>query len=200
MKKTVSTLFIVSMLIMSVLCFTGCGSYQIAEAKQSNSRTYACDYHTLAFNTKISTNVHDNDVEISGNLFTFVTDPLKMTDSSGNVLATADDTYNLVSQDDHAILVDDKFEIAVHGNVDLLGESYQLHDESGNTVGYAEFNTTSTSGAVYNKDNEVIATYDSSFGFNDYEVTIVDNDLCSDEAILMIVASYVSDYQADHDD
>jgi hypothetical protein len=33
---------------------------------------------------------------------------------------------------------------------------------------------------------------------NDYTVTIYDNNICSDMSILMIVASYVSDYMADN--
>ena len=34
---------------------------------------------------------------------------------------------------------------------------------------------------------------------NEYTVDIYDNDICSDKAMLMIIASYVSDYHADND-
>lgn len=54
-----------------------------------------------------------------------------------------------------------------------------------------------TGGSIRDTKGNLIATYSSSYFMNDYTVTIYDNDICSDMSILMIVASYVSDYMAD---
>lgn len=186
-------LLIVLSLIASIL-LTSCG-YELSDNK--NSRTYDCDYHTFSLNTVISTTVDNKEVEISGNILTFIEDPLVMTDSNNNVIAKADDSYKLIGQDDHAIMVNNKFEIAIHGNFEVFGNSYDLHNEKGEKVGYAEFNQFNTSGAIYDSKDNIIATFDRTPLFNDYTVTIADNNLCSDTGILMLIASYVSDYHAD---
>lgn len=46
-------------------------------------------------------------------------------------------------------------------------------------------------------EGNVIATYKSMLGMNDYTVKICDNDICSDEALLLVFASYVSDAKYD---
>lgn len=160
-------------------------------------RTYECDYYSLSLNTHITFEEDGEEYSISGKIFTFLTDPLKLRSSNGDTVGYADDSYNLITQDDHSIVVDGKFEIAVKGEFEFVGEEYTLLNEKGEIVGRAEFNGWCTSGAIYNNNNEAIAVYSRTPLMNDYSVTIYDNDLCSDKAILMIIASYVSDYHAD---
>ena len=54
-----------------------------------------------------------------------------------------------------------------------------------------------TSGSITDTEGNLVATYSSLPFVNDYTVTIYDNNICSDMSVLMIVASYVSDYIAD---
>ena len=70
-------------------------------------------------------------------------------------------------------------------------------DAEGNIVATAEFNATNTGGSIVDAAGNLIAVYSSSLFANDYTVTIYDNNICSDMAILMIIASYISDYKAD---
>lgn len=186
---------IVLPLIMALLLcsLSACGS---VETNTETGRVYECDYKSLNVNTKITTILDGKEIVISGNIFRFLTDPLTVKDTDGNILGYAGDAYGIIEQDDHGIYVGNNFEINMCGNFDLLGNSYELKDKDGNIVAIAEFNMTNTSGSITDAKGNLIATYSSSLIVNDYIVTIYDNDICSDISILMIMASYVSDYKA----
>lgn len=189
MKRTLS-LLVATIMIVGLLA----GS---AAARTGTSRVYKCDYKSLNINTKITTILDGEKISITGDIFRLFTDPLTVKDSKGNVLGYAGDVYGIISQDDHGIYIGDEFVINMCGNVDLWGESYTLKDSKGNVVATAEFNASNTRGNIRDAKGNLIATYSSSFFMNDYTVTIYDNNICSDLSILMIVASYVSDYMAD---
>lgn len=195
MKKILTLLITICMIIS----LSACGSTTISNTPvNDNGRIYKCDYKTLNINTKITTTFNGEEISIAGNVFTFITDPLTVKDSKGNILGYAGDVYGFISQDDHGIYIGDKFDINMCGNVDLFGESYKLKNSDGIIVATAEFNMTNTHGTIKDLNNNLIAEYSSSYFMNDYTVTIYDNNICSDLAILMIVASYVSDYRADN--
>jgi len=189
MKRTLSLLVAILMIVS-----LSAGS---AEIKTGTSRVYKCDYKSLSINTKITTTLDGEKISITGDIFRLFTDPLTVKDSKGNILGYAGDVYGIVSQDDHGIYVGGEFIVNMCGNVDLWGESYKLKDSNGNVVATAEFNASNTRGNIRDIKGNLIATYSSSFFMNDYTVTIYDNNICSDLSILMIMASYVSDYMAD---
>lgn len=190
--KRILSLFVVILMIVSL---SACGNAGHAETKNETGRVYKCDYKSLNLNTKITTTLNGEEISIAGNLFTLFTDPLTVKDSKGNVLGYAGDVYGFISQDDHGIYIGEKFDVNMCGNIDLFGESYKLKDSEGNIVAIAEFNMLNTSGSIKDIEGNLIATYSSSFFMNDYIVTIYDNNICSDMSILMMVASYVSDYK-----
>ena len=193
MKRILSLLVV----ILMITNLTACGSTTNTEATTETGRVYECDYKSLNINTKITTTLDGEEISISGNIFRLLTDPLTVKDSKGNVLGYAGDVYGFISQDDHGIYIGDSFDVNMCGNVDLFGESYKLKDSEGNVVGTVEFNMLNTGGSIKDANGNLIATYSSALFMNDYTVTIYDNDVCSDMSILMIVASYVSDYKAD---
>lgn len=195
MKKIISLLIA----ILMVINLSACGSTVDATIKTETGRIYKCDYKSLNINTKIATTLDGEEIIIAGNIFTFLTDPLTVKDLKGNVLGYAGDAYGFISQDDHGIYIGEKFDINMCGNVDLFGESYKLKDSEGNIVATAEFNMLNTSGSIRDTEGNLVATYSSALFMNDYTVTIYNNDICSDMSILMIVASYVSDYKADNE-
>lgn len=182
-------------ILFALFILTGCGN-NISEEKRKTARTYSCDYHTVSISTCISFEKDGSEYEITGNLFKVVTDPLQLS-KDGTVIGKADDSYKVIGQDDHAIVINGKFEVDVHGNFEVFGNSYELRDINGDKIGSASFGEMHLDGTVYDAAGEVIAEYSKPPLINDYDVTIYDNDVCSDEAILMIVASYVSDYHAD---
>ena len=190
MKRILSLLVV----ILMIANLTACGSTEITT---EICRVYECDYKSLNINTKITTTLDGEEISIVGNIFRLLTDPLTVKDSKGNVLGYAGDAYGIISQDDHGIYIGDSFDVNMCGNVDLWGESYKLKDSEGNVVGTVEFNMSNTGGSIKDANGNLIATYSSALFMNDYTVTIYDNDVCSDMSILMIVASYVSDYKAD---
>ena len=180
-----------------VISLSACGSTTSIGTNTETGRVYECDYKSLNINTKITTTLDGEEISIVGNIFRLLTDPLTVKDSKGDVLGYAGDAYGIISQDDHGIYVGDSFDINMCGNVDLWGESYKLKDSEGNVVGTVEFNMSNTGGTIKDANGNLIAKYSSALFMNDYTVTIYDNDVCSDMSILMIVASYVSDYKAD---
>lgn len=196
-KAHVSILSVI--LVISIL-FTGCTNYAstVKDDVKDSKRTYNCDYHTLSLNTCISFKMDGETYKITGNIFRIMTDPLQLKDSKGNVVGYASDDYHVVSQDDHAIIIDDKFEVAIEGNFEIFGNSYDIYGDDEVKLGKAEFNELCTSGAVLDNEGHAVAIYSKSLILNDYTVDIYDNDICSDKAILMIIASYVSDYHADN--
>ena len=197
MKRILSLL--IAMLM--VINLSACGSTENTESTEVNTETcrvYECDYKSLNINTKITTTLDGEEITIVGNIFRLLTDPLTVKDSAGNILGYAGDAYGFISQDDHGIYIGEEFDINMCGNVDLLGESYQLKDSDGNIVAVVEFNMLNTSGSITDVEGSLVAEYSSIPYMNDYTVTIYDNDICSDMSILMIMASYVSDYKADN--
>lgn len=195
MKKIISLWIIICIIISITACGSATETNTTANTKAGS--IYKCDYKTLNINTKITTTLNGEKISISGNVFTLLTDPLTVKDSCGNILGYAGDSYGIISQDDHGIYIGDKFDINMCGNFELFGESYTLKDSNGDTVATALFNMNNTGGTIKDVNNNLIAKYTSSLFMNDYTVTIYDNSVCSDLAILMIVASYVSDYMAD---
>ena len=193
MKRILSLLVAILMLVG----LSACGSTSNTEVNTENAHVYECDYKSLNINTKITTTLDGEEISIVGNIFRLFTDPLTVKDSKGNILGYAGDVYGIISQDDHGIYIGDSFDINMCGNVDLWGESYKLKDSEGNVVGTVEFNMSNTGGTIKDANGNLIAKYSSALFMNDYTVTIYDNDVCSDMSILMIVASYVSDYMAD---
>lgn len=194
--KRILSLFVAILMATSL---SACGNTETnnKETKTETGRVYECDYKSLNINTKITTTFDGEEISIVGNIFRLLTDPLTVKDSDGNVLGYAGDSYGIISQDDHGIYIGKEFDINMCGNIDLWGNSYKLKDAEGNVVATAEFNMSNTGGSIKDTDGNMIAKYSSSLFMNDYTVTVYDNDVCSDMSILMIVASYVSDYKAD---
>lgn len=193
--KKFFTLFLITVLAANLLA---CGVY-IPETTEEG-RVYECDYKTLNLNTAISTMYNGEEITISGNIFWLLEDPLTVKDSRGNVIGYAGDAYGIIEQDDHGIYVGNNFEVNMCGNFEMFGNSYIIKDSQGNIVANAEFDAFNTSGKITDINDNLIAVYSSGIWFNDYTVTIYNNDICSDLAILMIMASYVSDYKADESD
>ena len=191
---------ILSVILVIGILFTGCTNYAgtVKDDVKDSKRTYNCDYHTFSLNTCISFEMDGETYKITGNIFRIVTDPLQLKDSKGNVVGYASDDYHVVSQDDHAIIIDGKFEVAIEGNFEILGNSYDIYGDDDVKLGKAEFNELCTSGAILDNEGHAVAIYSKSLLLNDYTVDIYDNDICSDKAMLMIIASYVSDYHADN--
>lgn len=181
---------------------TQTGTEESANVTTESGRIYECDYKTMdkffSYKTKVSTVLDGKEITISGNAFALVTDPLTVTDPEGNVLGYAGDAYGYIEQDDHGIYVGDSFDINMCGEFAWPGNSYTLKNAEGEVVANAKFNAVNTKGSITDANGNVIAKYYSGIGRNDYTVTIQDNEICSDLSILMIMASYVSDYQADN--
>ena len=193
------------MIGISCIGLMGCGSTATVPVTPSTTvqatqsyRTYSCDYKTLSLNTKITTNLDGDEVTIKGNIFRLFTDPLTMVDAKGTILAEATDAYNLITEDDHTIIIDGEVDVIMCGNFNLIGKSYKLYDKEGNQIGNFTRNKLTSMGAkITDMDGNVIAEYSRGLLMNDFTVTINDNDKMSDKSVLLIMASFVSDQKAE---
>ena len=115
------------------------------------------------------------------------------------LIGYASDRYDFLTQDDHAIVVNDEYQFTMKGNFHFIGDHYELLDELGNTIAKISFNYFNTKGDLYDMSGNLIASYRSNYFRKDYVVIIYDNDLFDDNALLMMFASYYSDRAADSD-
>ena len=202
MDKERDKLVLIECIIVVIIVIWGIAS-GITKSKDLASddyRTYECNYKSTSITqTRIKTVIDGRDVIITGSSIAKlkITDPLGMYDADGNEIAYAGDTYGFIAQDTHGIYVNGEFEINMGGNVSLLGNVYTLKDKDGNALATIDCNSFDTKGYVTDNDGNIIASYESLYAVNDYTVKICDNGICSDEAMLLIIASYVSDVKYD---
>lgn len=165
--------------------------------------TYCCDVDWfLKIKTIIKVNGPSVNGVVKGNfaygLFKKVHDPLEFYDLDGRQIAKASDEYHLITQDDHCIIDSEGNVMAVmEGQFQLFGEKYKIYDEEGIYIGYLKVGITSTYGGLYDVNDCLVATYKSHFCFKDFELVIDEDAPLSDEAIILLFASYYSDFDAD---
>ena len=113
------------------------------------------------------------------------------------IIAQASDNYNLINQDDHAIVVNGEYQFTMSGGFKVWGEKYTLKDFNNNEIAHANFNVFNTEGTLIDNDGNLIAKYESNYFRRDYTVTIFDTNL-NHNALLLVFASYYSDFAADN--
>ncbi len=165
--------------------------------------TYNCDVDWF-LKTRTIIKVSGTSVNgvVTGNfaygLFKKVHDPVEFYDLDGHLIAKASDKYHLITQDDHCIIDSEGNVMAVmEGQFQLFGERYKIYNEEGIYIGYLKVGITSTYGGLYDVNDRLMATYKSHFCFKDFELVIDEDAPLSDEAIILLFASYYSDFDAD---
>ncbi len=198
MKKTKDIQGIIGVIVIICLIV---GYFITGTPKQIDEEyiTYHCDGKVLTLrNTEIEISKDSKHyAKIQGDIIRFVVEPLKMYNSESEIIAYADDTYHFIAQDSHAVFVGEKFQFEVVGLVDFLGEKYEIYDEEGNQIGVVDFNSIDTEGEFYDMEGTLLADYTSRMGGLDYTVRITENCTLNHDAILLLMASYYSDKQAD---
>lgn len=190
-KIIAALLFLVIFILSFIFMFT---TYNVP----NGGIKYNCDVKNITLNTKIEiTDENDNYIgTVQGNIIRFLTDPLTLTNGDTKI-AYAGDSYNLITQDDHAIFVNDKVELYMIGKFNIVGNDYEIADRNGNVKYTCHFNMFTTKGELKDLDGNIIAVYSHNPIFRDYTVTIYDTDI-DKNAILLLFASYHSDYEADN--
>lgn len=159
---------------------------------------YSCDVKLIRLNTEIQiTNNGETIGTIKGNILRFLTDPLTLYNASGKKVAYADDTYHIIAQDSHVIIVDGVATAEMVGLIKLFGEAYDIYDANGKLIAYADFDLINYSGKIVNSKNEILAIYKSNPLLRDFTVYVSDINFFDKETLLMIFASYYSDQEAD---
>ena len=160
---------------------------------------YDCDVKNLRLSTEIR--ISSNNVKIgnvSGNIFRLIEDPLTLSDTDGNKIAYADDTYHFIAQDSHAIIVGDTVTAEMVGLARLLGTAYDIYNPDGKKIAHANFNAFNTTGELYDANGKLIATYGSFVYFNDFTVKVSKDCELDPYTVLMIFSSYYSDQAYDN--
>ena len=84
----------------------------------------------------------------------------------------------------------------MEGNFKLFGDTYTICDANGNEIANAKFSWLGK-GELRNKNNELLAQYNSRLGRRDYVVTIFEGNTMDEDALQILFASYASDNVAD---
>lgn len=197
-RKTVRVLMIVilAVIVLSTLAIALLG---IGRPKDIDGASkYSCDVKNFRFATTIEVKKDGDEFgTISGNIFTFVVDPLTLTNSAGNKVAYAGDEYHFIAQDSHSIYLNDSLEVEMVGNFSLWGDNYEIYNNNQQKIAKVSFNGLNTGGEMYDTNGKRIAIYSSNYFFNDYEVQIAKDCEMDENVVLMIFASYYSDQAAD---
>ena len=160
-------------------------------------RSYNCDYHSLSMITKIDVVVNNEPMLIKGN-FHLIEDPLTMYNSKGEIVAFVGDDYNFINQDNHGIYENGNFVMNLEGQFNMVGDNYNCVNASGDIIATVEFNGTNTYGKMLDSDGNLIADYNSNYWRNDYTINIYQDTTYSDNTLLLLFASFVSDFKADN--
>ncbi len=193
MKKSKNLIFLAIIVIAIIVIYTS-----NVKSALENATTYACDYRCLSlFKTSIEVKMDKQEyATIEGKSVKFVQDPLILKKDSDTV-GKADDEYHFINQDSHSITVGDET-IEVVGEFELLGERYSLYNSKGESIGTVRTNLWGTKGIISDNNGSIVAEYNSGWLRKDYSVTVSNDSKISDDTILLIFASYVSDYSFDN--
>lgn len=185
-------------LVVLICLFLLGGLSSANKQKMSDYAEYKCDVKSLRMSTTIDIDKDNEEfVKVKGNIFTIITDPLKMYDLNENQISYADDTYHFISQDSHSIFVNGNLSAEMVGLVKLFGEEYEVYNENGEKVANVTFNMFNTNGNMYDMEENLIADFNSKFLFNDFDVRITKDCNLDEKTVLMIFCSYYSDQKAD---
>lgn len=203
--KTTKLKNVTRLLIISILCITllfslvGCVGSTHPPSDSRDYTVYDCNGRVIALQTKIEIDKEGEYFgKIQGNIFTVVTDPLTMYDINENKIAHAGDTYHFINQDSHGIYVGRELMYEMVGKFEWLGQEYEIYDYDQNYVGKLKFSPGNFNGMLTDAKGNIVAEYDSFFGFYDYELKIYDDCELDEISVLMMFASYYSDYHYDN--
>ena len=156
------------------------------------------DVKLIRFNTEIAV-YKNNDIlgTVKGNIFRILTDPLSFYNTNNEKIAYAADTYHIIAQDSHTIIVNNVVTAEMVGKIKLFGEAYDIYDNSGNKIAHANFSPLNLSGKMTDNTGETIAIYRANPILKDFTVSVSPNNPIDDATLIMIFSSYYSDYTAD---
>lgn len=183
--------------VLSIILGASCYCNYQHPVDRETGTIYKCKSKSM-IGTYIETEYNNKDLIIKGSLIKLGTDPLTAKTKDGTKLAYAGDTWGVINQDSHGIYTDEELDLNMCGKASLFGDHYVLKDANGNIVANADFNMCHTYGEITTPDGDLIAVYTTPLFYKNYEVVIYENDVMSDVTVLMVMASYVSDYTADN--
>ena len=83
------------------------------------------------------------------------------------------------------------------GKFSIFGNKYDIYNSDGQLIAKASFNMLNTYGTIVGTDGRLWADYHSNIFRLDYTVRIKDECLIDDTSLLMMMASFYSDWAAD---
>ncbi len=159
---------------------------------------YECDVKVIALSTKIEMKKEGNQIgTIKGKVIRLVTDPLILYNNSETQIGYASDSYQFIGQDNHSIYVNNEFVCDMVGEWKLFGEQYKLYDSQRNYLGELKVSPFNLLGGLFDQNGEMVAMYSSPFWRKDYKVQIYEGCTFDEYSVMLMFASYYSDYEYD---
>ncbi len=166
---------------------------------QNNWDNYFFDAKLLRLNTSI--NVYKNGEKygyVRGNIIRLITDPLTLYNTNDEVIAFADDTYHLISQDSHVIVVNNQVTAEMVGKISITGNVFDIYNNHGELIAHANFSFYNLNGKIKDTNENTIAIFKSNPFIKDFTVYVSPDCDIDENTLILIFASNYSDYDADH--
>ncbi|KAG4094739.1 hypothetical protein H8356DRAFT_508255 [Neocallimastix lanati (nom. inval.)] len=195
--------FLLIIIILAYICYVLMTSSK--ESKINANSEYRCNFINFSLNSKVQVYSVTPKEELlyiieAGTLKAFV-NPLKLYDERQNhkEIMYTDDKNKYLSKNNHIIQSKITNEILcdMEGNHQLIGDTYDLYVND-TQVGTAKFDFDCRQGEVKTMSGDLIAEYSKGHLNKDYTVRVKENNIFTDETLLMIIASYIGDYIQEH--
>lgn len=161
----------------------------VASNVYNTEREYTCDYSEKK---KITTvHIDDQTFTISGQVYKNNKGNLTMTRDNNETVAYVEDSAN-----GYVLHVNGRVEAVITGgyNSDTGNYVYHLYNEAGDCIGKAEYDNGASLGTIYDAEGNGFTIFSSTSSSNTYHLKVYDNKICTDKAIIMINAIFISEW------
>ena len=197
-RKTFIVVFSIVIVILIVLSVLFSNALVNFSKIDPNWNSISFDVKLVRLNTDIKVSKNGDYIgNVKGNIFRIITDPLTFYNANGERVAYADDTYHLIAQDSHSIVVNNTITAEMVGLIKILGEAYDIYNTDRELIAYADFDMLNLSGKIIDSHNNILAIYKANPILRDFTIYISDDCTIDETTLIMIFASYYSDQEAD---
>lgn len=161
-----------------------------------NYRTITCDYDEDIKTGYTKVTGSDIEYAVLGDADNIVDNKMVLKGTNNKVVGYIDNTTEVVSEDEHSIILDDQCVLIVISGYNSAKSvyEYKLYTPDGTYVGRAEYSRNAEAGLIYNIDDKPYVLFESNTDSNTYSLDIYRNDILSDREIILINAIYISDW------
>lgn len=138
----------------------------------------------------------DNEYAILGDADNLVDNKMVLKGVNNTVVGYIDNTTNVISEEEHSIIIDDECKLIVVSGYNTAKEvyDYKFYTVDGTYIGRAEFSKDAEAGLIYDINDKAYVLFESYKSSNTYHLHIHRTDVLDTRVILLINGIYISDW------